>query len=71
MIPDLPGAHALIEPILKRIGVQYHPGTSYSPDGGEVADQYEVHVDCRGFSFDGPNRYMKDNMSDCVDSKTG
>lgn len=60
MIPDLPGAHVLIDGILKRVGVQYHPGTSYSADGGGVADEYEVHVDCRGFSFDGPNRFLKE-----------
>ena len=71
MVPEIPGAHAIIDDILKKVGVHYHPNSDYKSEGGGIGDEYEIHVDCRGFKVLGPSKFLQQNMSDCIDPKTG
>ena len=59
MMPDIKGAHKLIEDYLKKLGVNYHSDTPFSPDSG-VATEYASHIDCRGFKFNGPRAFLTD-----------
>jgi NADH dehydrogenase FAD-containing subunit len=75
LLAGLNNAHPLAEAALKQIGVNIHPGTNYStgtkiltPDS---SDPYALYIDCRGFKFLGPAKYMQETISDCVDKKSG
>jgi pyruvate/2-oxoglutarate dehydrogenase complex dihydrolipoamide dehydrogenase (E3) component len=70
MMPDITGAHSIILDYITKVGVTYHNDTSFK-EGEGVANEYEAHVDCRGFRFDGPKKYMHNEMAECIDGKTG
>ena len=69
-MPDIDGAHDILVAGLKKLGVVYHHDTAFK-EGEGVAAEYEIHLDCRGFKFNGPRKYMQDEMAECVDPKTG
>jgi pyruvate/2-oxoglutarate dehydrogenase complex dihydrolipoamide dehydrogenase (E3) component len=70
MMPDIDGAHPYIVEYMKELDVIYHHDTPFV-EGEGVALTYESHIDCRGFKFNGPRGYLKDDMAECVDGKTG
>ena len=69
------GAHALIEPVLKKLGVECHYGQTWAQEGDEIktaaGDVYEVIVDCRGYKFTAPAKFMTGPLSECVDKAKG
>ena len=70
MMPDIEGAHDIIKDYMKKIDVVYHHDSSFK-EGEGVAAEYEAHVDCRGFRYDGPRKFMQGDLAQCVDGKTG
>jgi hypothetical protein len=62
------GAHAMLEGIFKKMGVEVHTGQGFSEDNKMG---YEYILDCRGFKYLGPGEFMQGPMSECVDKKTG
>jgi len=56
--------------MVNKLGVVYHHDTPFK-DGEGIANDYEVHIDCRGFKFNGPKNFMTSEMAECVDTKTG
>ena len=78
LLPKLNGAHPIAETILKKqMKIQLHYNTTYEEgnedkkiktDGG---DAFEVVIDCRGFKYLGPGVYLKDDLAQCIDKKTG
>lgn len=70
MMPEIEGAHDIILDYMKKINVVYHNDSSFK-EGEGIANEYEAHVDCRGFRFDGPRKFLKNEMAECVDGKTG
>ena len=66
-MPDIPGAHKHVEEyMVNKLGVKYHHDTGFK-EGEGIANDYEVHIDCRGFKFNGPKNFMTAEMSECVD----
>lgn len=70
MMPMFEGMHELILEELKKLEVEYHPDTDFK-EGEGIAKDYEVHIDCRGMKFDGPAKYLKNELAECIDPKTG
>ena len=61
-------AHPLVEAGLKTAGVEALPETPYTE---ELAANYDYVIDCRGFKFLGPAKYMTGPLAECLDKKTG
>lgn len=53
---------------LKTAGVEALPETPYNE---ELAAKYDYVIDCRGFKFLGPRKYMTGPLAECLDKKTG
>lgn len=65
------GAHEIATRELEEIGVKVLTGVSYSDDA-PIAQEYDAKVDCRGFKFTGPNKFMtEDSIRGCVEPTTG
>lgn len=57
MMPEIEGAHDILLKCLTEIGVTYHNDTSFK-EGEGIAAEYEAIIDCRGFKYLGPKKYM-------------
>lgn len=72
LLPAYNGGHEKTEGLLKELGIEikykqpYQEGDQVKTEAGNT---YEYVIDCRGFKYDVP--YMADEMSDCIDKKTG
>jgi len=53
---------------LKAVGVEALTETPYTD---EMASNYDYVIDCRGFKFLGPAKYMTGPLAECLDKKTG
>ena len=69
------GAHKLLEPVLNKIGVEIHYGQTYAQEGDEIksasGENYEVIIDCRGYKFTSPAKFMTGPLAECVDKAKG
>ena len=63
-------AHDTIMPMLKELGVEVLTGVTYSDDA-PIAKEFDYKLDCRGYKFEGPRKFMQNELKDCVDKKTG
>ena len=61
-------AHPLVAEGLKKVGVEALTSTPYNE---ELAANYDYVIDCRGFNFLGPRKYMTGVLAECLDKKTG
>lgn len=61
LIPDHPGAHDVAHRILNKIGVAIHMETPYSTED-PIDRSYEYKLDCRGFRFTGPSKFLQGEM---------
>lgn len=70
LLPDFQGGHDKIMAQLKKLGVEVMLETTYTP-GNTFAEQFEFVLDCRGFKYAGPAKFLTDKYSECVDKKSG
>lgn len=63
-------AHDTIMPMMEQIGVEVLTGVNYSDDA-PIANEFDYKLDCRGYKFEGPRKFLQDDLKDCVDRKTG
>lgn len=70
MMPEVDGAHDVILKCLQELDVIYHSDTPFK-EGEGIASEYEAIIDCRGFRYLGPRKYLQGEMSECIDGKTG
>lgn len=56
LMPDIKGAHYIILAEMKRLDITFHK--SGFTEGEGLALEYDMHLDCRGFRFNGPKKYM-------------
>jgi len=75
ILPSFRGAHVLAVQILNKMKINIHFETPYS-DGTDVKipaseEVYKCIIDCRGFKYLGPSKYMTGDLAQCLDKKSG
>lgn len=71
LLPYLDGVHAKIDLHLKSMGLEIHYGTPYVEGETAAALGYDYALDCRGYKFTAPAKFMTGGLSKCVDKKNG
>ena len=63
-------AYDMVVEILKNTDIQVHFGTSFS--SGTAADLgYDYSLNCLGYNFQGPKRFLTEDLTKCLEPKTG
>lgn len=71
LLPTIPGAHEIAKQQFEDAGVKVLTGVTYSDDA-PIAQQYDYKLDCRGFKYTGPNKFMTETgLRNCVEPTTG
>lgn len=65
LLPYIDGGHALVLPMLEKVGVKVHFGTPFD-SGTQEKLGCDFTLNCMGFSFAGPKRYMTGEMAKCL-----
>lgn len=68
VLPALSGAHQLAVGLLEQVGVELLLETPFNE---EMRNEWQFVLDCRGNRFNGPANFMKDELANCLDKKTG
>ena len=71
LLPYFKGAHERLESHLKKIGLEVHYGTSFEGEATAKALGYDVALDCRGYSFPGPAKFMTGALAKTLEPKSG
>lgn len=70
ILPYIKGAHDMVVGILKNTDIQVHFGTSFG--SGTAADLgYDYSLNCLGYNFQGPKRFLTEDLAKCLEPKTG
>ena len=72
LLKDLPGAHPICKSIFDKQGIDVHFGTGYSKEQEDqiltkAGSPYDLVIDCRGFKYLGPEKYLQDGLAACID----
>ena len=70
ILAKYPGAHAAAIKILGKVGVTVLTGHPYK-DGKVGGKDFDYILDCSGFKFTGPQKYMQGELANCLCKKTG
>jgi len=60
---EIPGGHQEVLPYLKKLGVEVMFNTPYT-DGDKQG--FESVLDCRGYKYTGPRKFMAEELRDCI-----
>ena len=70
-MPYIKGAHDVVVKCFKELGIKIHFGTSFEGETTAKALDYSCIVDCRGYKFKGPRKFMTGDLANCLDKQNG
>jgi len=71
LLPYIANAHKAVDAHLKKIGIEVHYETPYEGEATAASLGYDFQLDCRGYKFVAPGKFMKGELSKCVDPSKG
>lgn len=71
VLPYIKGANETVVKCFKELGINIHFGTSFEGEATAKALDYSCVVDCMGYKFHGPRKYMTGDLARCLDKQNG
>lgn len=68
LLPYVKGGHKLCDDYMKKIGVKIHYETPFT-DETQATLGYDTTINCMGFSFEGPKRFMTGDLANCLTAR--
>jgi len=71
ILPYIPGAHQTVVGHFKKLGIEIHYDTPYEGEVTAASLGYDYQLDCRGYKFTSPSKFMVGDLRQCLNPDNG